>query len=57
MGKIQYARAGVIQGFLGSNRYVARASMNLVVSPRVFLHRVRNNPCGRLSKCGVHCLS
>lgn len=48
MGKIQYARAGVIQGFLGSNRYVARASMNLVVSPRVFLHRVRNNPYGRL---------
>lgn len=48
MGKIQYARAGVIQGFLGSNRYVALASMNLVVSPRVFLHRVRNNPCGRL---------
>lgn len=48
MGKRQYARAGVIQGFLGSNRYVARASMNLVVSPRVFLHRVRNNPCGRL---------
>lgn len=48
MGKIQYVRAGVIQGFLGSNRYVARASMNLVVSPRVFLHRVRNNPCGRL---------
>jgi len=48
MGKRQYARAGVIQGFLGSNRYVARASMNLVVSPRVFLHRVRNNPYGRL---------
>ena len=48
MGKIQYARAGVIQGFLGSNRYIARASMNLVVSPKVFLHRVRNNPCGRL---------
>ena len=48
MGKRQYARAGVIQGFLGSNRYVARASMNLIVSPRVFLHRVRNNPCGRL---------
>lgn len=48
MGKRQYARAGVIQGFLGSNRYVARASMNLVVSPKVFLHRVRNNPYGRL---------
>lgn len=48
MSKRQYVRAGVIQGFLGSNRYVARASMNLVVSPRVFLHRVRNNPCGRL---------
>lgn len=48
MSKRQYARAGVIQGFLGSNRYVARASMQLIVSPRVFLHRVRNNPCGRL---------
>ena len=48
MSKRQYARAGVIQGFLGSNSYVARDSMNLVVSPRVFLHRVRNNPCGRL---------
>lgn len=48
MSKRQYVRAGVIQGFLGSNRYVARASMNLVVSPKVFLHRVRNNPYGRL---------
>lgn len=48
MGKRRYARAGVIQGFLGSNRYVARASMNLVVSPKVFLHRLRNNPYGRL---------
>lgn len=48
MSKRQYVRAGVIQGFLGSNRYVARASMQLIVYPRVFLHRVRNNPCGRL---------
>lgn len=48
MSKRQYVRAGVIQGFLGSNRYIARASMNLVVSPKVFLHRVRNNPYGRL---------
>lgn len=48
MGKRQYARAGVIQGYMGSNRYIARASMNLVVSPKVFLHRVRNNPYGRL---------
>lgn len=48
MGKRRYARAGVIQAYLGSNRYVARASMNLVVSPRVFLHRLRNNPCGKL---------
>lgn len=48
MSKRQYVRAGVIQGFLGSNRYIARASMQLIVYPRVFLHRVRNNPCGRL---------
>ena len=48
MSKRQYARAMLIQGYMGSNRYIARASMNLVVSPRVFLHRVRNNPCGRL---------
>lgn len=48
MSKRQYVRAGVIQGFLGSNRYVARASMKLIVYPRVFLHRVRNNPYGRL---------
>lgn len=48
MGKRQYARAGVIQAFLGSNRYVARASMQLVVSPKVFLHRVRTNSYGRL---------
>lgn len=48
MSKRQYVRAGVIQGFLGSNRYVVRASMQLIVYPRVFLHRVRNNPCGRL---------
>lgn len=48
MSKRQYVRAGVIQGFLGSNRYMARASMQLIVYPRVFLHRVRNNPCGRL---------
>lgn len=48
MSKRQYVRACVIQGFLGSNRYVARASMQLIVYPRVFLHRVRNNPCGRL---------
>ena len=48
MSKRQYVRAMLIQGYMGSNRYIARASMNLVVSPRVFLHRVRNNPCGRL---------
>lgn len=49
MGKRQYARAGGIQAFLGSPRYVARASMNLVVSPRVLLHRVSTNPYGRLA--------
>lgn len=48
MSKRQYARAMLIQGYMGSNRYIARASMNLVVSPKVFLHRVRNNPYGRL---------
>lgn len=48
MGKIQYARAMLIQGYMGSNRYIARASMQLIVYPRVFLHRVRNNPYGRL---------
>lgn len=48
MSKRQYARAMLIQGYMGSNRYVARASMQLIVYPRVFLHRVRNNPCGRL---------
>lgn len=48
MSKRQYARAMLIQGYMGSNRYIARASMNLVVSSKVFLHRVRNNPYGRL---------
>lgn len=30
MSKRQYARAMLIQGYMGSNRYIARASMNLV---------------------------
>lgn len=48
MSKRQYARAMLIQGYMGSNRYIARASMQLIVYPKVFLHRVRNNPYGRL---------
>lgn len=46
--KKQYARAGVIQSFLGSNRDILCASFWLVVYPAEFLHRVRAYPNGKL---------
>lgn len=48
MGKRRYVRAGVIQPFEGGNRDVARVSVNLVVSPVEFSHRVRKYPKGKL---------